>query len=203
MIQSPAGLEWREEVIAALERMVCTLAPKLDALGDPRLQWPLWQRFMQEHAAAWRQHVRTFLRVVEPAPEAPALKPPEVWKCHCDKAFKSSKALHAHQAKVHGTERPSSKFVRDGRCPFCGANFVTRRRAMHHVEYGARRCREALAASQHLPGLASDELAAARATDRRDYQAAKEQGVWRNAGPPATPPAGGWRRPRQVRSEGR
>ena len=80
---------------------------------------------------------------------------------------------------------------------FCGAFFHTRRRAMHHVDCGSKACKIRLLSSPGLPELTEDEIAGARQQDRLDYAATKARGVWRNAGPPACPPLGGWTRPKQ------
>ena len=112
-------------------------------------------------------------------------------------AFKSSKALASHQARSHHKERLSGRYVKDGNCPFCGAFFHTRRRAMHHVDFGCKACKIQLLSSLGLPELTEDEIALARQQDRLDYAATKARSVWRNAGPPACPPLGGWTRPKQ------
>ena len=51
--------------------------------------------------------------------------------------FKTSKALASHEATSHQKERLSGRYVKDGNCPFGGAFFHTRLRAMHHVVFGS------------------------------------------------------------------
>ena len=109
--------------------------------------------------------------------------------------FKSSKALASHQARSHHKARLTGCYVKDGNCPFYGAFFHTRRRAMHHVDFGSKACKIRLLSSPGLPELTEDEIARARQQDRPDY--AKARGVWRNASPPAFPPLRGWTRPKQ------
>ena len=101
-------------------------------------------------------------------------------------------AFASHQARSHHKERLSGRYVKDGNCPFCGAFFHTRVRAMHHVDFCSKTCKARLLSSPGLPELTEEAIALARQQDRLDYAAAKARGVWRNAGPPACPPLGGW-----------
>ena len=97
--------------------------------------------------------------------------------------FKTSKAWPA--IRPGAIKRSlSGRYVKDGNCPFCGALFHTRLRAMHHVVFGSKACKARLLSSPGLPELTEDEIASARQQDRLDYAAAKARGVWRNAGPP-------------------
>ena len=67
---------------------------------------------------------------------------------------------------------------------------------MHHVDFGSKTCKIRLLSSLGLPELTDEEIAMGRQQDRLDYAGTKAQGVWRNAGPPACPPSGGWTRPK-------
>ena len=61
------------------------------------------------------------------------------WPCYeCGVTFKTSNSLASHQARSHQKERLSGRYVKDGNCPFCGAFFHTRVRAMHHVDFGSK-----------------------------------------------------------------
>ena len=63
---------------------------------------------------------------------------------------------------------------------------------MHHVYFGSKACKIRLLSSLGLPELTEDEIALARQQDRLDHAATEARSVWRNAGPPACPPLGGW-----------
>ena len=64
-------------------------------------------------------------------------------------------------------------YVKDGNCPFCGAFFHTRRRAMHHVDFGSKACKARLLSSPGLPELTEDEIALARQTRLRGCQGSR------------------------------
>ena len=196
LIQSHAGKQWRECVFSDLEFMAAVLRDKLADLGDPRGHWQRWQTFILGFPAVWKRLVKSFSAVAR-SPHQQVPSSTASWPCYeCGMTFKTSKALACHQARSHQKERVSGRYVRDGNCPFCGAFFHTRVRAMHHVDFGSKTCKARLLSSPGLPELTEEEIALARQQDRLDYASARARGVWRNTGPPACPPPGGWTRPK-------
>ena len=103
----------------------------------------------------------------------------------------SRKKLHCHD--ILGTTSW------DERCfSSCCTRFETwARHQMVESHCSVRKCpmskklKIRLLSSPGLPELTEDEIALAR-----QQEATKARGVWRNAGPPACPPSGGWTRPK-------
>ena len=158
--------------------MAAVLHDKLADLGDPRGQWQRWQSFILGFPVVWKRLVKSFSAVARsPGQQVPP--PIASWPCYeCGMTFKTSKTLASHQARSHHEERLSGRYVKDGNCPLSGAFFHTRRRAMHHVDFGSKACEIPLLSSPGLPELTEDEIALARQQDRLDYAATKARGVW-------------------------
>ena len=135
LIQSQAGRQWRECVFLDLECMAAVLHDKLADLKDPRGQWQRWQAFILGFPAVWKRLVKSFSAVARSRRQQ-VNSSVESWPCYeCGMTFKTSKALASHQARNHQKERLSGRYVKDGNCPFRGAFFHTRRRAMHHLRF--------------------------------------------------------------------
>ena len=197
LIQSQACKQWRECVFLDLEFMAAVLHSKLADLGDPREHWQRWQAFILGFPAVWNRLVKSFSAIAR-SPRQQVPSPIASRPCYeCGMTYKSSKALTSHRARSHHKERLSGRYVKDGNCPFCGAFFHPRRRAMNHVDFGSKTCKTRLLSSPGLPELTEEEIALARQQDRFDHAVTKAQGVRRNVGPPACPPSGGWTRPKQ------
>ena len=159
-----------------------------------------WQAFILGFPVVWKRLVKSF-SVVARSPRQQVPSSVVSWPCYeCGMTFKTSKTLASHQS---GQEPSKGTFewplCQRRHLSLCGAFFHTRRRAMHHVDFGSNACKARLLSSPGLPELTEDEIALARQQDRLDYAAAKARGAWRNAGPPACPPLGGWTRPRTQR----
>ena len=139
-IQSQAGRQWRECVFLDLEFMAAVLHDKLADMGDLRGQWQRWLAFILGFPVVWKRLVKSFPTVAR-SPRQQVPSPASSWPCYeCGMTFKTSKALASHQARSHQKERLSGRYVKDGNCSFCGAFFRTRRRAMHHVDFGSKAC---------------------------------------------------------------
>ena len=66
---------------------------------------------------------------------------------------------------------------------------------MSHLQWGKAACVTALKEGR-LQAFTDEQLTGAVASDREILRAAKVNGTWANAGPPAQPPPTGWRRDR-------
>ena len=142
--------------------MAAVLHDKLADLRDPRGQWQRWQAFILGFPVVWKRLVKSF-SVVARSPRQQVPSSVVSWPCYeCGMmTFKTSKALASQQVRSHQKERLSGRYVKDGNCPLCGALFHTRRRAMHHVDFGSKACEARLLSSPDLPELTEDEIALA------------------------------------------
>ena len=65
--------------------------------------------------------------------------------CPSDKrrCCNSAGALVSHQHRSHGYKNPFRRATVDDSCPVCGKTFGTRAKALDHIAYRAKRCRQA------------------------------------------------------------
>ena len=148
-----AGGAWRDMVqadltwlrtalgsaVASLPAPAVSLQPWLDVAGAHPLQWKqLVKRFVAkvvaEHAAQHEMGVRTVFADLMPASEEPIACPV------CPRILGSRRALEMHCRRAHGRRCPARFFVLGSVCPVCGADFVTRPRAIGHLMRGALAC---------------------------------------------------------------
>ena len=82
---------------------------------------------------------------------------------HCLQKVELYHLADPQPTHAHGVAGMSGLFMATGRCPSCGGDYITRLQAMHHIDFGTRRCRGAMLASNDLPGLSNLGIASAKA----------------------------------------
>ena len=119
-----------------------------------------------------------FLSLKSPADvKGVELSSPSVLCEQCGKAFRTNAALKVHEHRVHGLSRSARQFVEsDGICPFCQRCFQTRLRAVDHISYRSRACRNAMEYTDLAPVAPERQVI----LDKRDAEArcrAKKAGI--------------------------
>ena len=199
LIQSPAGDEWRGQLIRDMVFMQKLVAPKLDSLGLPGTAW---EAFILEWPAQWAQLVKQMLATAAERQLSSDSQPQEndnghedgEWLCaDCGAEFQTRHALQCHRHHRHGYRRPGMLVAAGPVCPVCGINFHSRWRVARHLEMGAQRCQQALREGR-IPRLTDDELQAADLQTAAAKRSARRVGIWLDEGPRAV-------RPRQCAAE--
>ena len=176
----------------AMQRL---LAPQLSLLPDPCLEPQPWEALWAAANGTWAGLLRRLRERVVLAPsraaeimeDVPELGPPRGLVCDsdspdeflcgvCDRWFPSAVAATSHRMKVHGGSFAARVLERCGcgSCPFCGTDFHSRDRLVHHFRCH-RGCRASFEASD-LPLLDPGTLEAARLQDVALRQAARAVG---------------------------
>ena len=196
LLQCDVADEWKEETLIALRALQDIVRPQLDHLHELEH----FEHFVRvnAHSSMWNgliKRVEKHAAKEEPSAwtaEMPA--PTAVFQCSdCSREFTSRKALKCHQSRVHGARRPAYFVAGGSICPACGANFHSRTRLMAHLQWGKASCVAALREG-FLPAVPDEQLSQALVADRAVIRAARVSGAWKSSGPPAEPPACGWRR---------
>ena len=150
MLQTGAAAAWRSAMVEDMECMFQLLLPKLDALGSPHEAPARWEEFGKSWPRQWQTLVALFAErrkgLKENAASADFTRSSgDEFLCPgCGDVFPTPGRLKCHRGKAHKVRRSAARFVRDGVCPHCRVDFHCRKRAMAHVEKGAKSCREAL-----------------------------------------------------------
>ena len=89
--------------------------------------------------------------------------------CPSDKrrCCNSAGALVSHQHRSHGYKNPFRRATVDDSCPACGKTFGTRPKALDHIAYRAKRCRQACL-NGSIPWASEEETALADENDRKE-----------------------------------
>ena len=123
---------------------------RLSSLPSPETGLDQWSRFWRTAGRYWKRYVSV---LKSPADVKDVELPsPSVTCEHCGKAFRTNAALKVHEHRVYGVSRSARQFVEsDGKCPFCQRWFQTRLRAVDHISYRSRACRNAMEYSDLAP----------------------------------------------------
>lgn len=159
-VQSPGGAEWRKDLTAAATFLRHLLPTKLSALPDPSADMRPWESLAPGFPKAWSALIRRGLAAASEDPQLEAAALASSRAC-------SGLAPVARDPALGASDHDNEGFL-------CACGHVATTRLLHHLEFGARRCRSAFAAGQ-LPALSPDAAAAAAATDatlRREARAA-------------------------------
>ena len=140
-----------------------------------------WREFIIASKRRWRQAVRDIAQLpnrtgiiaqLEAPPEAPTgdciatPRDKEVLQCdRCQRWCRSWRGLAAHRLKAHGITAEARHFCISDICPACGKSYFTRPRAIHHLQYSSRSCRQKMLDGS-LPRFTDREVEAADAADR-------------------------------------
>ena len=148
---------------------------RLSLLPSPATGLDQWSRFWRTAGRYWKRYVSV---LKSPADAKCGDLPSPSVKCdQCGKAFQTSEGLKVHEHRVHGVSRSARQFVEsDGICPFCQRCFQTRLRAMDHISYRSRACRNAMEYSDLAPVAPERQVI----LDKRDAEArcrAKKAGI--------------------------
>ena len=79
----------------------------------------------------------------------------------------SAGALASHQHRSHGYKNPFRRATVDDSCPACGKTFGTRAKALDHIAYRAKRCRQAFL-NGSISWASEEETALADENDRKE-----------------------------------
>ena len=154
--------------------LVC-LHERLSSLPSPETGFDQWSCFWRTAGRYWKRYVSV---LKSPADVKGAeLSSPSVLCEQCGKAFRTNAALKVHEHRVHGLSRSARQFVEsNGICSFCQRCFQTRLRAVDHISYRSRVCRNAMEYSDLAPVAPERQVI----LDKRDAEArcrAKKAGI--------------------------
>ena len=145
-----------------------------------------WSAFVKKHVATWKCYNRKLLALPASPAESLAEDYDEAdgWLCgSCAQAFPSLPALKAHRLRRHNDRGVLRLRYAGSLCPHCNWDHHSRLRLLTHL-LGAKRCALA-AANGARPLLASAVGVQGDADDAQLRRAAKRQGTFAQAGPPA------------------
>lgn len=108
----------------------------------------VWKSFILDDPDRWRNIVSSIF-FVESRCDKSHSSSDKVIANHicamCSDPFSSSKALSQHARIKHGARNPMRFYIKDGVCPACKCDFVTRSRCIAHVSDSRRdKCRKVL-----------------------------------------------------------
>ena len=167
-------LRWVREASTALRRM-----------PDPFHQPEPWMNLL-EHENEWSKALRQ-LDVMCSRPKKSErarymsddqlVANPQAFVCMLCPSDKrrccnSAGALVSHQHRSHGYKNPLRRAIVDESCPACGETFGTRAKALDHIAYRAKRCRQAFL-NGSIPWASEEETALA---DEKDCKEAAKLG---------------------------
>ena len=99
------------------------------------------------------------------------------WTCpRCDKQFPSKRAAGMHAYRAHGIRRVVRWYVDGPSCPVCYKHFGNRPRALHHAQYGSRKCYDVILAGS-LAMLSDERVAELDAQDTEHRKKAQKSGL--------------------------
>ena len=172
-------LPWMELVLEDMRKLSSFHGSKLQELGDPVDNSHAWLLLIESFPAYWKQMVGAYTETTSAMDKycvgkgCAKISTSHSFTCaDCvlagtSIAFPSSKALLAHQRKVHGKRNPLRCFL-DGNhiCPVCSCKFSSRTRALAHLTEKRNRgkhlrktCGELLLEGRYMP--LSDEVVSA------------------------------------------
>jgi hypothetical protein len=194
---SPGGhtLPWVSLVMADMRALRLHHAAKLEEMPDPETDARPWCTVMMSYPTEWNELVRSYryysstLLVERRRPHfidasqetAPSGADPATRHCcsQCpltrQRVFADARALNSHLARVHGVRRAARRFVSSGVCPACGLDFVTRARAIYHLQISSKQCRARMDAGE-LQQISPDIAAAIDKLDTAAAKASRREG---------------------------
>jgi hypothetical protein len=144
-------LPWVELVITDMIALQRFLNGKIDELGCPVANAPLWHAFILKYPSAWRDLVGSYATTSTDADACTVRRPvpgPCVaggirpWACpHCPGvSFFTEKAMRSHVRAKHGSRNDLRRFIGpSASCPVCCVQFANRPKALAHLQDGRRR----------------------------------------------------------------
>ena len=154
--------------LAALKRAAPKKLEELPPFEDDPQKWiVLWTRYPHQ----WAQLVN-LLRLKDYDDEVDDV-PDALVTCEiCSKRLISTRALAFYRSRAHGKKRVAPQLVDGSTCPACLADFRTRLRLIHHLEYSSPKCLASV-----VPPLSLERARELAAIDASQRRRAKKAGV--------------------------
>ena len=176
-------LPWTSALIDDMCLMQKLIAPRLDALGHPSVDWASWVGLMRDFPHEWLGMVHLFsARLCHRDRVAPGGRPKQsggTLQCDlCPATFCTNKALCQHKRAAHKSVTWAAAFIgRHNECLACGMTFSNRCRGLAHLNDMRRnaKCRELLSSGAVEP-LHPDVQSELAAVARRERADARKQG---------------------------